>query len=310
MQPSSTLISGLPLRSGVGLKADHISQILEQKPDIGWFEVHPENYMGAGGPPHAQLSAIRADYPLSLHGVGLSIGGAEGLDKAHLKRLRALVERYQPNSFSEHLAWSTHQGQFFNDLLALPLTEETLALVCAHVDEAQQALGMRMLLENPATYLSFEDSCINEVEFLTQVAQKTGCGLLLDVNNVYVSCINRGDDPAAYLSSFPHHFVGEIHLAGHAVEVDKAGLKLLIDTHDQAVCDAVWELYDFTLELAGRKPTLIERDGNIPKLVVLQAEADRAGRLLATNGRLSAHAGRGEGKRGRGERLSHAGGAS
>jgi uncharacterized protein (UPF0276 family) len=268
------------MRAGIGLKPVHYQDILDQKPDIGWFEAHPENYMGAGGPPHAWLTAIREHYPLSLHGVGLSLGGSARPDKAHLARLKQLIERYQPESFSEHLAWSSHQDQFYNDLLALPLTAETLELVCDHIDEVQEVLGVRMLLENPSTYVVFSESEIEETAFLAEVAQRTGCGLLLDVNNVFVSCSNQGRDPSSYLKSFAHQLVGEIHLAGHTVEHLENGEVLRIDTHDQDICDEVFALYGQALALAGPVPTLIERDGNIPPLEQLLGEAALAEHVL------------------------------
>ncbi len=273
--------AGLPDRAGVGLKAEHYADILATRPDIGWFEVHPENYMGAGGPPHRYLTEIRDRYPLSLHGVGLSIGSSGALDRAHLDRLRTLVERYQPESFSEHLAWSTHDAGFLNDLLPLPYTPETLALVCAHIDQVQDHLGRRMLLENPATYVVFDESTIEEIDFLSEIAKRTGCGLLLDVNNVYVSCTNHRRDAAAYIDAFPMAHVGEIHLAGHAEDRDDAGNRLLIDAHDRRVIDDVWALYHRTIARAGPKPTLIEWDNDIPVWPVLLAEAMTAEAVLA-----------------------------
>ena len=279
--PQNASRKTLPKRAGVGLKAEHIRQILVQKPDIGWFEVHPENYMGAGGPPHKYLTKIRELYPLSLHGVGLSIGGAEKLDKDHLSRLKTLIDRYQPQSVSEHLAWSTHQGRYFNDLLAAPFTTQTLQIVCDHVDEAQNALGRSLLLENPATYIAFEDSDILETEFLNAVAKATGCGLLLDVNNVFVSCTNHTLDPHDYIARFPHQYVGEIHLAGHATDKDDAGADLLIDAHDRAVCDEVWELYDLALAKGGIVASLIEWDNDIPAWETLFTEAQKADTRLA-----------------------------
>lgn len=268
---------GLPARAGVGLKPEHYRSILQEHPDAGFFEVHAENYMGAGGPPHRYLDAIRADYPLTLHGVGLSIGGDGALDAAHLQRLRALVDRYQPAVFSEHLAWSSHDAGFFDDLLPLPYTGHTLARVAAHIDQLQSALGRQMLLENPATYLSFTQSTWEETDFLAELVRRTGCGLLLDVNNVHVACTNRQADPAAYLRAFPIGHVRQIHLAGHAVEQDEAGRPLLIDTHDRPVVAAVWALYGQALALAGGPlPTLIERDADIPPLPVLLAEAAAA----------------------------------
>jgi len=267
---------GLPRAAGVGLKAAHMAQILEERPNIGWFEIHPENYMGAGGMPHRTLSQIREHYALSIHGVGLSIGGAGDLDTAHLDRLKSLIDRYQPHSFSEHLAWSTHQGRYFNDLLAAPYTSETLQSVCDHVEQTQDHLGRTLLLENPATYIAFEDSTIDEIEFLQSIARKTGCGLLLDVNNVFVSCTNHKKDPQKYIEDFPHEHVGEIHLAGHASDKDDAGALLLIDAHDRKVCEEVWTLYDQALAKGGAVATLIEWDNEVPSWSTLFAESQKA----------------------------------
>lgn len=278
---STTTGQGLPLRAGIGLKPQHYSDIAAGGAGIGWFEAHPENYMGAGGPPHAWLARIRADHALSLHGVGLSLGGAARPDRAHLHRLAALIERYQPASFSEHLAWSGHAGRYFNDLLALPYTAATLDLVCRHIDETQEALGTRLLLENPSSYVLFAHSEIDEIDFLAGVAARTGCGLLFDFNNAFVSCRNRGEDPAAYVDRFPAGPVGEVHLAGHARETDEEGRELLIDSHDRAVGAEVWRLYARFIDRAGPRPTLIERDNDIPALGVLAAEAAQADAILA-----------------------------
>ncbi|EFI53068.1 DUF692 domain-containing protein [Afipia sp. 1NLS2] len=267
---------GVPPRAGVGLKADHYRTILETRPDIGFFEVHAENYMGAGGPPHRYLGAIRDRYPLSLHGVGLSIGADRPLDRAHLQRLKHLIERYEPGLFSEHLAWSTHGSAFLDDLLPVPYTTESLARVCAHIDETQDALGRRMLLENPATYLAFAESTYSEIDFITEIVRRTGCRLLLDVNNVYVASTNQQWDPVPYIDNFPLAHVQEIHLAGHAHEQDEKGRPLLIDSHDQRVADIVWGLFEHAIELIGPVPTLIEWDANIPAWPGLKAEADRA----------------------------------
>ncbi|MGM0585257.1 MAG: DUF692 domain-containing protein [Pseudomonadota bacterium] len=271
----------LPARAGVCFKPQHWAEIERAAPDTGFFEVHAENYMGEGGPPHRMLSALRERYPLSLHGVGLSIGGEGALDPDHLARLRALIDRYRPASFSEHLAWSTHEGVYFNDLLPLPYNAETLARVVEHVDRAQEALGVRMLLENPSAYVAFEGATMGELEFLTEVARRAGCGLLLDVNNVYVSAMNQGFDPAAYLDAFPLHLVGEIHLAGHAVEIGADGGRLLIDTHDRRVDAEVWALYGRVVARAGPLPTLVEWDADIPALEVLLSEAAVVDRILA-----------------------------
>jgi len=270
----------IPARAGVGLKAEHYADILDTRPDIGWFEVHPENYMGAGGPPHAYLTRIRELYPLSLHGVGLSIGSDGPLDREHLARVGALIDRYQPGLFSEHLAWSTHDDVFFNDLLPLPYTQETLQRVCEHIDEVQTFTGRQMLLENPSTYVAFAQSEMSEIEFLTEIARRTGCGLLLDVNNVYVGATNHDYDPAAYIDAFPIEHVGEIHLGGHAWQEDDAGEPLLIDDHARETDDAVWALYRRLIARAGRRPTLVEWDNDVPDWPTLFAEAQAAEAIM------------------------------
>jgi uncharacterized protein len=273
--------AALPSRAGVGLKPEHIDTILDERPDVGFFEVHAENYMGEGGPPHRRLEAIRALYPLSLHGVGLSIGSPRPLDKAHLARLAKLAERYEPGLFSEHLAWSSHDQGFLNDLLPLPYTEEALALVSAHIDQTQETLRRRMLLENPSTYVLFAESAIPETEFLAAIARRTGCGLLLDINNVEVSATNHGFDPLAYLEAFPLEHVGEIHVAGYAEAEDDAGRRLLIDAHDSPVRPGVWALYETVISRIGSRPTLVEWDNEVPEWPVLYAEARRADRHAA-----------------------------
>jgi uncharacterized protein (UPF0276 family) len=271
----------LPDRAGVGLKPEHYRDILEGLPDIGWFEVHPENYMGAGGPPHFYLERVRAHYPLSLHGVGLSIGAAGRLSREHLGRLKALIERYEPGQFSEHLAWSTHDTMFMNDLLPLPYTQETLDLVADHVDETQEAVGRRMLVENPSTYVAFGHDEMSEITFLTELARRTGCGLLLDVNNVHVCAVNHGFDAAAYVDAFPVEPVGEIHLAGHA-EIDGGDdERLLVDAHDRSVADAVWSLYRRFIQRAGPVPTLIEWDNDVPAWPRLHEEARLADAIIS-----------------------------
>lgn len=265
----------LPARAGLGLKPEHIDEIISTAPDVGFFEVHAENYMGDGGAPHRALTEIASRYALSLHGVGLSIGAERELDKAHLARLQRLVERYKPQSFSEHLAWSTHDTGFLNDLLPLPYTATTLQRVSDHVDEVQQTLGRKMLLENPSTYILFAESSIDEVEFLDRIACKTGCGLLLDVNNVMVSAVNHRLDPYAYIDSFPLEHVGEIHLAGYDETVDGAGDRLLIDAHNCTVANDVFALYRHTIARSGPLPTLIEWDNDVPAFEVLLGEAAR-----------------------------------
>ncbi len=271
----------LPPRAGVGLKPEHYRAILETVPDIGWFEIHAENYMGEGGPPHHYLSSIRERYPVSLHGVGLSIGGSAPLDREHLGRLKALIARYEPSLFSEHLAWSSHDNVYLSDLLPLPYTEETLTRVCEHIDEVQETLGRRMLLENPSTYVAFADAAMSEVEFLREAVRRTGCGLLLDVNNVFVQSVNHGFDARSFLDDFPVEHVAEIHLGGHAVDSDDDGSALLIDDHGRQVADPVWGLYAHALARSGPKPTLIEWDNDVPEWEVLFGEAKRADRIIA-----------------------------
>ena len=271
----------LSAEAGVGLKPAHYRAILETNPAIGFFEVHAENYMGAGGPPHRWLTAIRERYPLSLHGVGLSICGAEALDREHLQRLRRLIDRYQPALFSEHLAWSTHETAFFNDLLPLPYTTETLHRVVDHIDETQEALGRTMLLENPSTYLAFAQAEFSETDFIAEVARRTGCGLLLDVNNVRVASTNQGLDPVAYIDAFPLTHVQEIHLAGFAPDIDEKQRPLLIDAHDRPVDASVWDLYAYAVARLGPARTLIEWDANVPAWPELHGEALRAERVLA-----------------------------
>lgn len=270
----------LPPRVGLGLKAEHFREVLQTRPDLGFFEVHAENYMVAGGPLHHFLGRIREQYPLSLHGVGLSIGAEGPLDIAHLQRLAALIDRYQPQSFSEHLAWSSHGPVFLNDLLPLAYDEATLDRVCEHVDQVQSSLKRTLLLENPATYLAFEASTLDEPHFISEVIRRTGCGLLLDVNNVYVSCINHCRDPLAYLDALPLQATGEIHLAGFAEDTDSLGERLLIDDHGAPIDNAVWQLYLKVLAQTGPVATLIERDNHIPPWEVLLAEARQADQLL------------------------------
>jgi uncharacterized protein (UPF0276 family) len=266
---------------GVGFKPEHFEAIVETRPGLGFFEVHAENYMGAGGAPHRRLDAIRERYPLSLHGVGLSIGSPGPLDRAHLQRLAAVAKRFEPTLVSEHLAWSTHEGAFLNDLLPLPYTNETVARVSEHIDEVQNALGRTMLLENPSTYVLFAESTWAETDFLREIARRTGCGLLLDVSNVFVSAVNHGFDPGRYLADFPLSAVGEIHLAGCADDSDDAGLPLLIDAHNSPVRDAVWSLYATTIRRLGATPTLIEWDNDVPAWPTLLGEARRAERAIA-----------------------------
>ena len=280
--------SKLPARAGVGFKPVHFRAILVEPQPIGFFEVHAENYMGAGGPPHAQLVALRQRYALSLHGVGLSIGSMQPLDRDHLARLRSLCDRYEPESFSEHLAWSSHDGVYFNDLLPLPYTPQTLARVAEHIDTVQTTLRRQMLLENPSTYVGIAESTIPEVEFLAEVSRRTGCGLLLDINNVFVSSTNLGTSPQDYLDELPFERVEEIHLGGHYLDIDDAGAPLLIDAHAAPVAQPVWELYACVIACIGPIATVIEWDNDIPDWPTLRAEAAAAERILAEASRASA----------------------
>jgi hypothetical protein len=266
--------------AGTSLKHEHLQAILAEEKRGGFFEVHAENYMGAGGPPHVSLTRIRQDYPVSLHGVCMSIGGPQPLDKVHLGRFKTLVDRYEPALVSEHLAWSTHATTYYNDLLPLPYTQATVSRVADHIEEVQQTIGRPILLENPSTYVHFTESTMSETEFIRELVRRTGCGLLLDVNNVFVSATNHGYSALAYLADFPLEHVGEIHLAGHAEQEDDEGDLLLIDSHDGPVGDAVWKLYDIVIGRCGPIPTLIEWDSEIPEWPVLKAEAAAAQTIL------------------------------
>jgi len=271
---------------GVGLKPVHMADLRADPGPVSWVEVHAENAMQAGGPRRHALEAVRRDHPLSVHGVGLSLGGAEGLDRSHLARLRRVVDRYQPALVSEHLAWCGTRGAYLNDLLPLPYTDEALDLVCRHVDQTQEALGRSILVENPSRYLAFVDADYDEPGFLRALVTRTGCGLLLDVNNIVVSAHNLGFDPRAYLDGLPLEAVGEIHVAGHAVRhVD--GVEIRIDDHGSPAPDEVVALYTETLRRAGPRPTLLERDTNVPPWAALAAEAGRLGAILtaAASGR-------------------------
>ena len=266
-------------RAGIGLRSPHLAEVLAARPAVPWLEVHPENYLG-GGPAVRALQALRRDYPVSFHAVGLSVGSAGGVDRRHLDRLRHLVERIEPVLFSEHLAWSQAGGTYLNHLLPLPYTDESLAMVCRNVDEVQTVLGRRVLIENPSGYLRFAASTIPEAEFLAEMARRTGCGLLCDVTNIHVSSRNLGLDPPAYLAALPPGAVGEIHLAGHSAN-DADGQTLLIDDHGSPVAPAVWDLYEQALRRFGAVPTLVEWDTAIPPLEILVGEARRAdARLL------------------------------
>ena len=273
-------IDRLPNAPGVGYKPQHFSDITNDPGVVGWLEIHAENYMGDGGRPIAQLRHLAETFAISAHGVGLSIGGETRLDPDHLKRLKHLNDWLKPASFSEHLAWSTHGAEFLNDLLPLPYTEQTVARVADHVDELQETIGRKMLLENPSSYLAFTESTMSETDFLREIARRTGCGLLLDVNNVFVSATNLDTDPIAYIDDFPLDHVGEIHLGGHDEDEDDHGAPLLIDSHGREVADPVWTLYDYVIAKGGARPTLIEWDNDVPDWPTLEAEAQRAQAIL------------------------------
>lgn len=268
-----------PGRAGVGLRTQHYQALWELNPALPFVEVHSENYFGAGGQPHAWLERFRDRYALSLHGVGLSLGSADGLSPTHLAKLKGLVDRYQPALVSEHLCWGAIGGAHLNDLLPLPYTEEALALMVQRVDEVQSYLGRQILVENVSSYLQFAESRIPEWAFLADLAERAGCGILLDVNNVYVNSVNHGFDPRTYLAAIPESAVREIHLAGFDRLAD-AEVECLIDTHGTPVCEAVWTLYSEAIQRLGPIPTLIEWDTDIPSLEVLLAEAGKADQIL------------------------------
>jgi hypothetical protein len=273
----------LPLAAGIGLRAPHYREVVEARPRTAWFEVHSENFFGAGGQPHWFLERVRAHYPLSLHGVGLGLGSTDPLSQAHLSKLAGLIERYEPALVSEHLCWSAVQGRHLNDLLPLPLTEEALVHVCERIDTVQTVLGRQILVENISSYLRYRHSTIPEWEFVAEAARRSGCGILLDVNNVFVSAVNHGFDPRRYLAAIPGEAVGEIHLAGFtAVE------GCLIDTHGTRVSHDVWRLYAEVVERIGPRPTLIEWDTDIPPLEVLLGEARQAQQILEQRHALAA----------------------
>lgn len=279
----------VPCRAGAGFKLAHAAEIAGIRPDIGWFEVHPENYMVEGGPRLAALDRLRADYPLSLHGVGLSLGSVTPPDLNHLKSFRRLIDRFEPGLISDHLSWSAEGGDYFADLLPLPMTGEALDIVCRNVAIAQDVLRRPLLIENPSVYAGFAGAEMEEADFLVALARRTGCGLLLDVNNAYVSGRNMGFDAAAYLNVFPGDLVGEIHLAGHSIEHHPEGA-LLIDTHSTAVPDPVWRLYEALTARIGPRPALVEWDNDVPPWPVLAAEVRQADAILAALAREPAHA--------------------
>ncbi len=275
------LPDALPNLPGVGYKAQHYTALIEDPAPVGWLEIHAENYMGDGGRPLAQLRALSDRFPISVHGVGLSIGGEGRLDPDHLARIKHLVGWLDPASFSEHLAWSTHDSHFLNDLLPLPYTDATLTRVADHIDALQEVIGRRMLLENPSSYLAFAESTWSETDFLRELSRRTGCGLLLDVNNVFISATNLGYAPLDYIAAFPMEAVGEIHLAGHDEDHDDHGAPLLIDSHGREVAEPVWALLDAALEISGPKPLLVEWDTDVPDWPVLADEARKAAAALS-----------------------------
>jgi uncharacterized protein (UPF0276 family) len=269
----------IPAKAGIGLRFPHHQVVADTRPEVAWLEAHTENYMG-GGTSLRYLETIRRDYPLSLHGVGLSLGSAEEIDAAHLERVRRVIERIEPGLVSEHLSWSVVGGAYLADLLPLPMTEEALDVVCRHVEQTQACLKRRLLIENPSTYLRFRHSTIPEWEFLARVAERTGCEILCDVNNIYVSACNHGWDAATYLAALPPAAVAEIHLAGHAVKKLDDGQTLRIDDHGSRVAPAVWALYAQALARFGPVPTLIEWDTEVPPLEGLLGEATHAEMVL------------------------------
>lgn len=277
------------LLAGLSFKHEHLGAIQDDGLVDAFFEVHAENYMGAGGPPQRALAAIGREYPLSVHGVGMSIGGPQALDRQHLRRFADLVQRCEPALVSEHLAWSSYGNTFYNDLLPLPYTAQSLQTVCTHVDQVQSAIKRPLLIENPATYIRFACSDMNESVFLGEVARRTGCGLLLDINNVYVSATNHGFSAQAYLADFPLERVGQIHLAGHSMQEDDEGQPLLIDSHDAEVSPAVWDLYATVIARTGPIPTLIEWDSKLPAWPVLKAHGLRVRDYLIECAARAAH---------------------
>lgn len=270
----------LPDTIGIGLKPSHYEEILQGDHGLNWFELHPENFMGQGGLPHKCLSEIRADYDISMHGVGMSLGSAGGVNSEHLARLKTLVDRYQPAQVSEHIAWSHGaSGIFHNDLLPLPYTFESMEILCRNIDQVQDALGRQILVENPSAYMQFEHSEMPEPQYIAEVQKRTGCGLLLDVNNVYVSGVNNEFDPESYLDDYPLFAVGEIHLAGHSKESIVGGT-LLVDDHGSEVADDVWQLFQYVTEKLQRPvPTLIEWDTDVPEFSRMLVEVEKANSL-------------------------------
>lgn len=279
VQPKSTGNSTIPVTAGIGLRSQHYREVLETAPTVGWFEVHSENYFGKGGAPLRYLEKIRADYPISLHGVGMSLGSVDRLDEQHLAQLKRLMTWIEPGLVSEHLSWSSYGGNYLNDLAPLPYTEAVLEHLVNRISQVQTVLGQQLLVENPSSYLEYEQSTYAEQDFLNELSRRSGCGILLDINNVYVSCQNHQWNALSYLQSIAVDRVKEIHLAGHTVNT-VSGNEILIDTHNQPVCAEVWALYQHTLQLLGPTPTLIEWDTDLPALAVLVDEAKQADAYL------------------------------
>lgn len=270
------MIGKIPLRVGIGLRAQHYRAMMETLPDVGWLEIHGENYFCDGGQPLNVLETLRARYPLSVHCVGLSLGSADGLDAKHLRKLKGLIDRFEPDLVSDHLSWGAVDGVHLNDLLPLPFTDEALHVVCRNVDSVQSRLGRIILLENVSSYLTYRHSTIPEWDFISEVSRRTGCGVLLDVNNIYVNAVNHGFDAIDYLQGIPIDAVREMHLAGF-----EDGGECLIDTHSRPIADPVWELYAEALGRFGPLPTLIEWDSDVPSLSTLLEEARKAERMLS-----------------------------
>ncbi|MGD9631892.1 MULTISPECIES: DUF692 domain-containing protein [unclassified Afipia] len=272
----------VPLSAGVGLRLPHLSEVVASRPPVAWFEIHPENFLAN---PHAceLLDNVARDYPISVHTVGVSIGSATGIDMDHLKRVRRLIDRIGPILVSGHMAWSTHAGEYLNDLLPLPYDDETLGILVSHIDTVQNGLGRPYLIENPSSYVGFGHSTMTEVEFLSELVARTGCRLLCDVSNVHLSAHNMGFDAFRYIDGLPADAIGELHLGGFTAEEDdgRPGATVLVDTHGAAIADSAWNLYAYALRRFGPKPTLIEWDNDIPSLAVLLAEANHANEIAA-----------------------------
>jgi len=283
--------SGAAFPSGIGLKAQHYAEILARKPDLAFLEIHAENFMSSGGAHHRYLEQLADIYPLSVHGVGMSLGSASGLSRTHLQRFKGVVERYSPWLISEHLAWSEEGGFYLNDLLPLPLNKESLAVVVDNMNSMQDYLGRKILIENPSAYMAFSSTDMSETEFLVELAEQTGCGLLLDVNNVFVSGKNMGWSVEDYLKDIPAALIGEIHLAGHTLKKLEDGLEIRIDDHGSRVAQSVWDLFFELVNRVGVRPTLIEWDTNIPSLDELLGEAGKAADIMKTaSGKVGANA--------------------